>query len=93
MHSNFFRIIYLLGRQFEYDTVLQLIQNEDYLEDSDIDELRRYDSVKKTGDFNADYDIPKPLDDNNWMPLQIQQNLFSNLISTSVSYTHPNSDI
>ena len=65
------------GRQFEYDTVLQLIQNEDYLEDADIDELRRRDSVEKTGDFNADYDIPKHLDQNNWTPLQNQQNLLN----------------
>ena len=77
MYINSLCTFYFSGRQFEYDTVLQLIQNEDYLEDSDIDELRRYDSVKKTGDFNADYDIPKPLDDNNWMPLQNQQNLFN----------------
>ena len=29
-----------MGRNLEYSSALQLIQNEDYLDDSDIDELR-----------------------------------------------------
>ena len=29
-----------MGRNLEYSSALQLIQNEDYLDDSDIDEIR-----------------------------------------------------
>ena len=41
------------------------------MEDSDIDELRRSDSVKKIGDFNAGFNSPTPLKD---IQLQNQEN-------------------
>ena len=40
------------GRNFEYPEALSLIQNEDYLDDADIDELRRNDIVKKSNKSN-----------------------------------------
>ena len=46
------------------------------MEDADIDELRRRDSVEKTGDFNADYDIPKPIHHDKWMPLKKHEKFY-----------------
>ena len=46
-------ILYLnTGRNFEYPEALRLIQNEDYLDDADIDELRRNDIVRKIDEFD-----------------------------------------
>ena len=41
----------ITGRNFEYPEALRLIQNEDYLDDADIDELRRIDVQKEIGEF------------------------------------------
>ena len=37
-----------MGRNLEYSSALQLIQNEDYLDDSDIDEIRFF---RRQGNF------------------------------------------
>ena len=37
-----------MGRNLEYSSALQLIQNEDYLDDSDIDEIRLF---RRQGNF------------------------------------------
>merc|ERR1712066_1142741 len=65
----------ITGRQFPYERSLEIIQNEEYLEDSDIDEIRRrrYDILKKIGQFNPDYNIPKTQQYNNWMQDQQAQ--------------------
>ena len=47
-----FKII--TGRNFEYPEALRLIQNEDYLDDADIDELRRIDVQKEISEFYTD---------------------------------------
>ena len=48
MHSRF------LGRQFSYDQALQIMQDEDYLEDADFDDIKRKDKVDKYGHFKSD---------------------------------------
>ena len=42
----------IIGRNFEYPEALRLIQNEDYLDDADIDELRRSDAQKDISKFH-----------------------------------------
>jgi len=61
------------GRQFNYDRALEIVQEEEYLEDSDFDDIKRYDILKKIGDFNPDFNIPKSRQHNNWLPVQDQQ--------------------
>ena len=48
-----------IGRQFGYDRALEIVQDEQYLEDVDFDEIRRYDILKKIGEFNPNFNIPE----------------------------------
>ena len=48
----------ILGRQFQYDRALEIIQDEEYLEDADFDDVRRNDILKKMGNFNPNFNIP-----------------------------------
>ena len=48
-----------IGRQFGYDRALEIVQDEQYLEDSDFDEIKRFDIVRKIGEFNPDLRLPK----------------------------------
>ena len=48
-----------IGRQFGYDRALEIVQDEQYLEDVDFDEIRRYDILKKIGEFNLNFNIPE----------------------------------
>ena len=62
-------LIYLhfLGRNSNYDRSLEIIENEVYLEDVDIDEIRRlrrsdvdyYEIYKKIGSFDQNVNVPK----------------------------------
>ena len=56
----------ILGRQFQYDQALQIIQEEEYLEDSDFDDIKRYDILKKIGKTDVDFDIPENQQDSKW---------------------------
>ena len=54
----------IIGRQFDYERALEIVQDEQYLDDVDFDEIRRYDILKKTGELNPNdeikrYDIQK----------------------------------
>ena len=49
----------ILGRQFQYDRALEIIQDEEYLEDADFDDVRRNDILKKMGKFDPNFNIPK----------------------------------
>ena len=40
------------GRQFDYPSALEIIQDEEYLEDADFDDIRRQYIVKKIETFN-----------------------------------------
>ena len=54
MFFNFF-----IGRQFGFDRALEVVQDEQYLDDVDFDEIRRYDILKKIGEFNPNFNIPE----------------------------------
>ena len=52
----------ILGRNFEYDRALEIIQEEEYLEDVDFDDIKRYDTsylYKKMSEIIPDFNIPK----------------------------------
>ena len=55
--NTFLKIV--IGRQFGYDRALEIVQDEQYLEDSDFDEIKRLDIIKKTGEFNPDLNLPE----------------------------------
>ena len=38
---------FIVGRQFQYGRALEIIQDEEYLEDADEDEIKRSDNVRK----------------------------------------------
>ena len=40
----------ILGRNFEYDEALKIIQFEEYTDDINFDEIKRYDIQKRIGD-------------------------------------------
>ena len=48
LHSLIYKII---GRNFEYDEALKIIQFEEYTEDIDFDEIKRYDVHKRVGNL------------------------------------------
>ena len=41
----------IIGRNFEYDEALKIIQFEEYTEDIDFDEIKRHDVQKRTVNF------------------------------------------
>ena len=41
----------ILGRNFEYDEALKIIQFEEYTDDINFDEIKRYDIQKRIGNF------------------------------------------
>merc|ERR1712008_266267 len=41
----------ITGRNFEYDEALKIVQFEEYTEDVDFDEIKRYDVQKRSGYF------------------------------------------
>ena len=43
----------------EYDRALQIIQDEEYLEEVDFDEIKRYGIFKKIGEFDPNVGIPE----------------------------------
>ena len=47
------------GRNFEYDEALEIIQFEEYSEDIDFDEIRRYDIQKKIGELHRKVNFRK----------------------------------
>ena len=47
------------GRQFGCDRALSILQDEDYLKDSDYDQIRRYDILGKIEEFDPNVNIPK----------------------------------
>jgi len=49
----------ITGRNFEYDEALEIIQFEEYSEDIDFDEIRRYDIKKKIGDVDQKVNLRK----------------------------------
>ena len=59
--------MYFLGRNFEYDRALEIIEEEEYLEDVDFDDIRRLrradvnylDIYKKIGSFDKSVNVPK----------------------------------
>ena len=42
----------IIGRNFEYDEALKIVQFEEYTEDIDFDEIKRYDIQKRIGNFD-----------------------------------------
>ena len=46
---------FLPGRQFNYEDALTIMQDEEYLEDVDFDDIKRYDVFQKIDSFNANY--------------------------------------
>ena len=48
LHSLIYKTI---GRNFEYDEALKIVQFEEYTEDIDFDEIKRYDVQKRSGYF------------------------------------------
>ena len=57
----------ILGRQFQYDRALEIIQEEEYLEDADFDDIKRYYILKKIGNINPNFNVPKSQQNSNWM--------------------------
>ena len=49
----------IIGRNFEYDEALKIVQFEEYTEDIDFDEIKRYDIQKRIGNFNQKLDTRK----------------------------------
>ena len=49
----------ITGRNFEYDEALEIIQFEEYSEDIDFDEIKRYDIQKKIGELHRKVNLRK----------------------------------
>ena len=57
------------------------MQDEEYLQDADFDDIKRHDIVKKIGNFNPDFNHPKIVQYGEWKPKENQQ-------ITSNKYNH-----
>ena len=75
-----------LGRQFNYDTALEIIQEEDYLEDSDFDEIKRYDTIIEIRNFSPDSIYPNHIQHGDRIPAQNQPTRFEKYNHNSLSY-------
>ena len=67
--SYYILIKFIPGRQFQYDRALQIIQEEEYLKDSDLNNIERHDVsqlYKRISKFNPDVNIPKNQQYSNW---------------------------
>ena len=49
----------IIGRQFPYERALEIVQDEQYLDDVDFDEIRRSDILKKTGELNPNDEVKR----------------------------------
>ena len=47
------------GRQFQYDRCLEIVQDEEYLADFDVDDIKRNYIAKKSGTIDQEFDLPK----------------------------------
>ena len=52
-------LFFIPGRNFNYDAALDIMQAETYLEDADFDDIKRFDIVKKLGNFNSNINSAK----------------------------------
>ena len=43
----------IIGRNFEYDEALKIVQFEEYTEDINFDEIKRYDVQKRIGNLES----------------------------------------
>jgi len=60
---------FIAGRQFQYDRALEIIQEEEYLEDVDFNDIKRYDVssfYKRIGQINTDFNVFKGSQDSIW---------------------------
>lgn len=67
----------ITGRQFQYDRALEIIQDEEYLEDLDFDDIKRYDTsqiLKKISEINPNFNIPQDIQYSNWKPIKNNEN-------------------
>merc|ERR1712223_2249487 len=78
----------ITGRQFQYDEALTIIQDEEYLEDADFDDIKRYYIYKKIGKVDTDFNIPKSNQYSNWMPKQSNENYQYNGKYSKNHYNH-----
>ena len=49
----------IIGRNFEYDEALKIVQFEEYTEDINFDEIKRYDIHKRIGNFDQESNTRK----------------------------------
>ena len=63
----------ITGRNFEYDEALEIIQFEEYSEDIDFDEIRRYDIQKKIGELHRKVNLRKGRQNNPADPQEISE--------------------
>ena len=49
----------IIGRNFEYDEALKIVQFEEYTEDINFDEIKRYDIQKRIGNFDQESNTRK----------------------------------
>ena len=49
----------IIGRNFEYDEALKIVQFEEYTEDINFDEIKRYDIHKRIGNFDQELNTRK----------------------------------
>merc|ERR1712106_7261 len=77
----------ITGRQFQYDRSLEIIQDEEYLDDADFNDIKRYDILKKIGEVDTDFNIPESQQYSNWMPIQAQKNYNGKFSKNHNEYT------
>ena len=69
---------FLLGRQFNYEDALTIMQDEEYLEDADFDDIKRYDIFQKIDNFDTNFKIHKKIQQINRTPKENHHNLEKN---------------
>ena len=62
------RFINISGRNFDYENALRIIQDEEYLEDSDFDDIKKhYKLIKKRYYLESNTNHPKDTKTRGWL--------------------------
>ena len=74
------------GRNFNYDEALPIIQEEDYLEDLDFDDIKRHDTLIEIRNFSPESIYPNNIQHGDWISAQNPPRHYEKYDHNSLSY-------
>ena len=84
-------IFFISGRQFEYGRALDIMQNEEYLDDSDFNDIKRNYIEKKISHVNPYFDPPNDMQYSGWKPIRNEKSNYMKYSDDEEISYYPNS--